>query len=77
MFAGAGVTCHHFFAVATEQFGGKEVFLLTSGTDRSSFVSVKNILHPLKQSIIDDLRHATRRFLAFVDIHSDVASVSQ
>ena len=77
VFASTGATCHHFFAMTTEQFGGKEVFLLTSGTGRSSFVSVENILHPLKQAVIDDLRHATWCFLAFVDIHSDVTSVSQ
>lgn len=62
LFAGAGVTCHHFSAITTEQFGGKKIFLLTSGTGRRSFVSVKNILHSLKQSIIDVLRHTPRRF---------------
>ena len=73
----ATVAGHHLPAVAAEQLCRQQILLPPPGTSGSFFVSVKDMLYPLKKLVLDDTGHTSRRFRVLVDVIADVSFVPQ
>ena len=62
---GSAFTEHQRTALAAEQFGGQQVFLVCLATGRGALVLVHTLLHPVKQVFRNDSRNRIR--------HNDVS----